>query len=159
MIRIKSRKRAPRATALLEFVITLPFMLALLMFVMDAGRVFLAVGALSDATWRSAHVAGVIGGADSPSGGIDAAVTETFNRALTEVPGGDTLKGPTINVVDGLPRPSVCKLDGTVNSDVRLIGSGYVDSIVSSSLVGLGFSFPSKWNLKIVAVAACETEN
>ena len=155
MIRIKSRKRAPRATALLEFVITLPFMLALLMFVMDAGRVFLAVGALSDATWRSAHVAGIIGGADLPSGG-SAAVTETFNRALTEVPGGDTLKDAKIVVPAGLP--GVCKLDGTVNSDVRLIGSGYVDSIVSSSLVGLGFSFPSKWNLKIVAVAACETE-
>ena len=153
MIRIKSHKRAPRATALLEFVITLPFMLALLMFVMDAGRVFLAVGALSDATWRSAHVAGVIGGADLPSGG-SATVIETFNRALTEVPGGDTLKSTEIIVKSG----GVCKLDGTGDSEVRLVGQGYVDSIVSSSLVGLGFSFPSKWNLKIVAVAACETE-
>lgn len=155
MIRIKSRKRAPRATALLEFVITLPFMLALLMFVMDAGRVFLAVGALSDATWRSAHVAGVVGGADMPLNNPNKFALETFNQALTEVPGGDTLKAATIVVKSG----GVCKLDGTGDPDVRLVGQGYVDSIVSSSLVGLGFSFPSKWNLKIVAVAACETEN
>ena len=153
MIRIRSRKRAPRATALLEFVITLPFMLALLMFVMDAGRVFLAVGALSDATWRSAHVAGVVGGADVQNGANTFAL-ETFNQALTEVPGGNTLKAATIVIKSG----GTCKLDGTGDPDVRLVGQGYVDSIVSSSLVGLGFSFPSKWNLKIVAVAACETE-
>jgi hypothetical protein len=156
MIRIKSRTRAPRANALLEFVITLPFMLALLMFVMDAGRVFLAVGALSDATWRSAHVAGVVGGADvKPLNGTDTFALETFNQALTEVPGGNTLKAATIVVKSG----GVCKLDGTGDPDVRIVGQGYVDSIVSSSLVGLGFSFPNKWNLKIVAVAACETEN
>ena len=129
-------------------------MLALLMFVMDAGRVFLAVGALSDATWRSAHVAGVVGGAGVQNGATTFAL-ETFNQALTEVPGGDTLKAATIVVKSG----SVCKLDGSGDPDVRLVGQGYVDSIVSSSLVSLGFPFPSKWNLKIVAVAACETEN
>ena len=56
-----TRAAKPRAAILLEFVLTLPFTLIFLMFVVDMGRMYLAAGAVHDAAWRAARAAAVAG--------------------------------------------------------------------------------------------------
>ena len=86
-MRRNKRRKKTRAAVLLEFAITLPFTLAISMFIMDAGRAYLAAGSLNDATWRAARVAAAVGGTDVLNTEGESYAQAAFKEVIKNAPG------------------------------------------------------------------------
>lgn len=151
-------KRKSRAGVLLEFVMTLPFTLALSMFIMDAGRAYLAAGSLNDATWRAARVAAAVGGADvkSPSGVSYSELT--FRDVIANAPGTIESKSPPkLQVLEG-SSCVVYRTDTEGDLYIKVTGEATVPSFTNSILKGLGLGAFDSWTIKSAAVAVCEKD-
>ena len=150
-----AHRRGLRCAILLEFIFTLPLAFAMCMFIVDAGRVFIADGALNDAAWRTARASAVAGVYDQT------AAEGVFFRSLAEAPAGVSLQksvsgapGASVNVSPGA---GVC--DAT-NKVIRVQASASVPTITPGLNYLLGASGAwGGWTLKVVAVARCEVLN
>lgn len=153
-----SRLKKRRAAVLLEFVMTLPFTLVLSMFVMDAGRAYLAAGSLNDATWRAARVAAAVGGTDVKNPDGESYAQAAFKEIIKNAPGTiESSTPPELKVIEG----QVCVVyreDMTGSSYVSVTGQAEVPSFTNSIIKGLGFSSIESWTIRSAAVAVCEKD-
>jgi Flp pilus assembly protein TadG len=144
-----------RAAILLEFIFTLPLTFAMCMFIVDAGRVYIADGALNDAAWRTARTAAVAGSYDQTT------AEDVFFRSLAEAPAGVSLQKAS----SGAPGAAVAVSSGAgvcdaTNKVIRVQASASVPTITPglSYLLGAGGGW-NGWSLQVVAVARCEVSN
>jgi len=150
-----ARRRRLRAAVLLEFIFTLPLTFAMCMFIVDAGRVYIAVGALNDAAWRTARAAAVAGGYEQTT------AEGVFFRSLAEAPAGVSLQ----KAVGGNPGATVAVSSGAgvcdaTNNVIRVRANASVPTITP----GLSYLLDASggwggWNLQVAAVARCEVSN
>lgn len=146
MRRRTMRKR--RAAVLLEFVFTLPLTLAMTMFIVDAGRVFIATGSVNDAAWRAARTAAVKGTYDQAS------VEATFYDSLSSKPAGVVLDSTTakIEAVQG-----TCSSTDPTKRVVRVKATAQVPTLTPGLNLLLGSSEQfGGWSIAVVGVARCE---
>lgn len=165
MRRSSSRRR--RAATLLEFVFTLPLSLGFCMFIIDAGRVYIAASAVQDAAWRSARAAAVAGGADTLADGgqlrndqVMTVTEDAFYQALAENQSGDTISQAEINVVQGSCSSGAVGGSGSgISADViQIKATANVPTITPGLNLLLGGSDATgDWSISAVAVARCET--
>lgn len=150
-----TRAAKPRAAILLEFVLTLPFTLIFLMFVVDMGRMYLAAGAVHDAAWRAARAAAVAGGASinatgvTPVNGITPTVIEdSFYRSLRENQSGATISLSTIT--------SSQPLCTTTSDIIHVTAKARIPTLTPGLNVLLGAGTAQNWNVSVAAVARCQ---
>jgi Flp pilus assembly protein TadG len=157
-VRYNKRRRKTRAAVLLEFVMTIPFTLALSMFIMDAGRAYLAAGSLNDATWRAARVAAAVGGTDVLNTDGQSYAQAAFKEVIKNAPGTiESSTPPELIVLEG-GSCVVYKTDAPGSYYVKVTGSATVPSFTNSILKGLGFGALDTWVIRSAAVAVCEKD-
>jgi Flp pilus assembly protein TadG len=157
-VRRNKRRRKTRAAVLLEFVMTLPFTLALSMFIMDAGRAYLAAGSLNDATWRAARVAAAVGGADVLNTDGESYAQAAFKEVIKNAPGTiESKTAPKLIVLEG-GSCVVYKTDTPGSYYVKVTGYATIPSYTNSILKGLGFGTVDSWVIRSAAVAVCEKD-
>lgn len=103
IIRTRRGQRRTMAATLLEFVLLLPMVLFLMLFIFDMSRVLMVSGTAQDATYRAARAGAAYGGAD-PDGTQPS--REAFNLTLDELPGGSGVVEPLFVIEAG----TVCDL-------------------------------------------------
>lgn len=142
----KRRKHRSRGAVLLEFVFTLPLTLAMSMFIVDAGRVFIATGAMNDAAWQTARRAAVAGGYSQ------ADAEDTFYSGLQNPAGVKLERGTaSIEAVQG-----TCDSTNPATRYIRVRGTATVPSLTPGATLLLGSGSLSGWKISVSAVARCE---
>lgn len=145
--RVRGRRRRTRAAVLLEFVFTLPLSLAMCMFIVDAGRVFIATGAMNDAAWQVARQAAVHGSYSQTT------AEDTFYGAL-QAPAGVKLEKGTAAVV---AVQGTCDNSKPETRTIRVTATAAVPSLTPGATLLLGGGTMSGWKIAVSAVARCET--
>ena len=144
----RRRTNRRRAAVLLEFVFTLPLTLAMTMFIVDAGRVFIATGSVNDAAWRAARSAAVQGRYDQAS------VEAAFYDSLSSRPAGVLLDQTTteIEVLQG-----ACSSTDPTKRVIRVRATAQVPTLTPGMTLLLGSSENfGGWSIAVVGVARCE---
>jgi Flp pilus assembly protein TadG len=150
----RGRRRRTRGAQLLEFAITLPLFLFMLMFSLDLGRMVFMSGLIHDAAFTSARAGAQIGGAGS-------ATTGASRKAFNEVVSNYGWKGTdaTYKVVSGA---TCAKAANSADNFVAVDVSYKVFFITPglNSLLGVLRGGPTasdgSWTLKATGLARCE---
>ena len=152
MNRIKSRRR--RAVVLLEFVLTLPMFLFLVLFVIDVGRVMMVSNAMQDSTYRAARAGAVYGAAEA--GGFSPS-RDAFDQAISELPGASAANIENFRVVRGrtctVTDPYV-EIDVEYSIEMITPGLGALLQMASSKPSDDPFS--GEYEVTSNAIARCE---
>lgn len=155
-IRHRSRtSRTRRGVVLLEFVLTLPMFLFMMLFVIDIARVMMVSGAVQDATYRAARAGATYGAAST---GDVTPSNDAFEQALDELPGGSAADITSFTIMRG----EVCTasepyVEIQVAYSVEMVtpGLGALLNIAGGDGDGL-FPSDSRYQLTSTAIARCE---
>lgn len=140
--------RRRRGAQMIEFALTLPLFIFLICFSLDAGRMILTQGALTDAAHQAARAGAQVGGGDV-GGRRDSRVA--FYDAVRSMPGGDTA-----NISGFTATPDCSSGYVTVRGtyDVKFITPGL--TAILSMADGRARDREGAWRLEASAVARCE---
>lgn len=160
----RSYSRRRRAATLLEFVLTLPLSLGFCMFIIDAGRVYIAASAVQDAAWRSARAAAVAGDANARAvggqllnGQVMTVAEDAFYQALAENQAGDAISHAKITVTQGSCSSGRVSGSGISTDVIEVKGTAGVATITPGlNLLLGGNEATGDWSISAVGVARCE---
>lgn len=164
------RRKARRASAMIEFVIVFPIAMAFLMLSVDMGRVYMTANSLQLATSRAVRAGAVYGAAgkvpqnesdpcSSYSGSVreDYIVLDTFCSTLYGLPGGPTILDGTsrLKITGGQGDLQVCSKSSV---KIKISATIAVPSMVpgASALLGSGSALPGSWPVSLQSAALCE---
>ena len=167
------KRRARRASAMIEFVIVFPIAMAFLMLSIDVGRVYMTANSLQLATSRAVRAGAIYGAAGktpqsetqpcvSYPGSVreDYVVLDTFCSSLYSLPGGGSIISGTnrLKISGGPGETQICsksnpniKIEATVSVASMVPGAGALLSGGSSDS-----TLPGSWSVYLQSAAVCE---
>jgi Flp pilus assembly protein TadG len=144
------RRRLRTAQALLEFVILLPFLIFIMVFTVDLGRLIFTGNALQDAVYASARTGAQAGGA-CVTACPNSSAQQTFNHVIAGIPTSSPPAGVTWSVVNG----SLCSATGA-NSNVTVKGTYPINFITPGLGTVLKGFFNNVPTISAIGTARCE---
>lgn len=147
-------RRKRRGAQLLEFAITLPLFLMMLLFSLDLGRIVFLSGVLHDATFTSARAGAQVGGAKTGVAGNTDVSRKAYEEAMRAIPGTQQTSG-TFNVRTGA---TCSRTPGNTNNYVTVEATRTVSFITPglNSMLGMFQDSKGGYQLRATGVARCE---
>lgn len=149
-------RRGRRGAQLIEFAITLPLFLMMLLFALDMGRIVFLSGVLHDAAFTSARAGAQVGGGVTNVTGVQSNTSQVaFEEAMEAIPGNSVSEFKPVQVVTG---QTCSRQTGHKDNYVTVNVSHDVDFITPglNSLLNIFQGQGNSWELDAVGVARCE---
>jgi Flp pilus assembly protein TadG len=155
-----SQRRPRRGVDMLEFIFVLPFLLFIMLFTFDIGRISLMSGMLHDATTQAARVGSQVGGACLPASSSGGTCTEATTNAASPRAFRQAMEGKPL--ID--PRRARMQVDSgarcqTTGADLFVTITGTYDAELATPGLPLLLNLTVRegpWLLRATAVARCE---
>jgi Flp pilus assembly protein TadG len=176
---MRARRRRSRASVMTEFALLLPFMLYMMAFTLDMGRIIYAAHSTQSAVTDAARQSAVFGAAGVDGSSTDAMVTSrsaaiaecnasttscrmglyAMQQALANTPGGATLKSWDLSVAED-PTLKLGRTCTSTTPALKLTLDYQIDWLTPGMnvLLGVGEQTLSALNFSTSVTARCEVE-
>lgn len=157
--------RRPRAASFLEFVLLLPFLVAIMMLTLDVGRVVLAISTLQDASSAAARASARVGYAGDVPAAADCRslspapqdiAYDTFCRSVLGMPVGDITGFRILEPRAKTALGHTCDSSDSESRFVRVVSEASFLPLTPGLSILVEGGFQGRLTLAATSVARCE---